>query len=465
LLEIFDFYRNDHYNDCPVWEWHVLVHVCQRWRQIVFASPHRLNLQILCTHGTPFRKNIGIWPTFPIVLNFYCTRLLTPNDEDNAITALKHPDRVSFVNLRVTSSQLGKVARVMQKPFPVLKRLYIDLYGEDAPVLPGGFLGQSAPCLQEIALAGIAFPALPALLLSASHLVSLELHSVPPTGYISPEAMVACLAALPRLDSFTLEFMSPTPRPDQIRPPPGARTVLPALTFFHFHGATEYLEDLVAKTDSPRLDRIIIVFLDDPDFRDLDDFQAAQLSKFIDRSVGPELTPSRRAHVSFDNDHFAFTLYRHANGPGWDRRSVETTIACEWIDWPGHVPYMAEVLSHFSATLSTVIHLELIVEFKEDCQLEGTESVKWLLLFRQFPAVQILFVSWALAEGVALALEDITGEMVAKVLPSLDLICLRGQTASSIKKFVAARRLSDRPVTVVDTRKEFDDRLESYVSK
>jgi hypothetical protein len=51
---------------------------------------------------------------------------------------------------------------------------------------------------------------------------------------------------------------------------------------------------------------------------------------------------------------------------------------------------------------------------------------------------------------VALALEDIAGEIVAEALPSLDLVCLAGQLASSIEKFVAARKLSGQPVTVVN---------------
>ncbi|KAH9056310.1 hypothetical protein EDB87DRAFT_1260555 [Lactarius vividus] len=66
LVEIFDFCRKDH-DQCPsspVWKWHILVHVCRRWRQITFASPRRLNLQILCIDGTPVRKNLGIWPDY-----------------------------------------------------------------------------------------------------------------------------------------------------------------------------------------------------------------------------------------------------------------------------------------------------------------------------------------------------------------------------------------------------------------
>jgi hypothetical protein len=57
LLEIFDFcqkHRVSRYAAIPeaVWDWHILVHVCQRWRQVVFASPLRLNLRILCTRNS-----------------------------------------------------------------------------------------------------------------------------------------------------------------------------------------------------------------------------------------------------------------------------------------------------------------------------------------------------------------------------------------------------------------------------
>jgi hypothetical protein len=67
LLEIFVFYRD---GDCYrlVWQWHILLHVCQRWRQVVFASPLHLDLRVFCTDGTPVRKNLGIWPPFPIML-------------------------------------------------------------------------------------------------------------------------------------------------------------------------------------------------------------------------------------------------------------------------------------------------------------------------------------------------------------------------------------------------------------
>jgi hypothetical protein len=47
---MFDFYVDEDgetKEDVEVWQ--VLVHVCRRWRSIVFGSPRRLNLQLFCT--------------------------------------------------------------------------------------------------------------------------------------------------------------------------------------------------------------------------------------------------------------------------------------------------------------------------------------------------------------------------------------------------------------------------------
>jgi len=433
--------------------------VCRGWRQIIFESPHRLNLQILCTYGTPVRKDLGIWPAFPIVIHYgYPGDGVGPNDEDNVIAALEHPDRVCFLWVAITSSLLGKIATAMQEPFPVLTRLDIEVKDGKASVLPAEFLGGSAPCLRAIYLQGIPFPAIPMLLLSASDLVVLSLRNIPPTGYVSPEAMVACLAALPKLETLIIMFQSATPRRNQIRPPPVAHTVLPALAEVDFTGASEYLEDLVFRIDSPQLDGISIYYSDQ--FVDL---QAAQVSEFIGRSLGPKLTLVRHAEVTFYDGAVAFELCRHEIRPTPDWRPATTMIPYDGID--GQVSQIAQVLSQYSATFSNVIHLELKVGPEEDHELEGMDDVEWLHLFHQFSTVQTLYVSWDLAGNVALALEDVTGEMVAEVFLFLDYIFLEDQPASSIEEFVAARRLSDRPVTVVKTYKEFAERVESYVSK
>ena len=68
--------------------------------------------------------------------------------------------------------------------------------------LPDWLLGGSAPRLRLFQLNSIS---LPALLLSATHLVHLRLHGISSSGYISPKEMVTCLSTLAGLESLLLE--------------------------------------------------------------------------------------------------------------------------------------------------------------------------------------------------------------------------------------------------------------------
>ena len=108
------------------------------------------------------------------------------------------------------------------------------------PVIPSGFLGGSAPCLQLLRLDGVAFPSLPILLPSTSDLVDHYLGNIPQGGYISPEAMAACLAGLAKLQSLFIEFRPFTSFPGQSSTPPVTRALFPALMSFDFQGASEY---------------------------------------------------------------------------------------------------------------------------------------------------------------------------------------------------------------------------------
>ena len=117
------------------------------------------------------------------------------------------------------------------------------------------------------------------------------------------------------------------------------------------------------------------------------------------------------------------------------------------------------------ARLPNAVHLKLEVHHAEDRQLEGTDDVEWEHLLHQFSTLQTLHVSHELAGRVALALEDIVRETGAVALPYLVLIYLADQPASSVEKFVASRRLSNHPVTVVETNMELDEQRESHLSK
>ena len=73
LLEIFDSCRIRKrkylygHQMASILDWK-LVHVCQRWRDLIFASSSRLDLELFCSCGTPVGKDLGRWPGFPIVM-------------------------------------------------------------------------------------------------------------------------------------------------------------------------------------------------------------------------------------------------------------------------------------------------------------------------------------------------------------------------------------------------------------
>jgi hypothetical protein len=469
LLEIFYFYQefyriNPQVIDpryrgpvMPLCEWRQLMHVCRRWRQIIFDSPRRLNLQILCTHGNQFKKSLGIWPDFPIAIDDHARVGPTGHiEEDDIIAALEHPDRVCHIAIEVPGSIVEKMATMLRKPFPVLKCL--DICPWDDIDFPGEFLGGSAPCLEVISLSHISFLGFPTLLLSAKNLVKLTLWGVPPTGYISPDAMVACLAKLPGLTDLCLSFKSAPVRLGRIHAPPPKRTVLPALT--HFRCSTsEYLEDLVAQIDCPELENILASYSDS-----VHAIQVAQLSKFINRSVGPEISPfttPTKVDLTSGNT-IIINMYRRPNvlkGDDWN----PAKITISYSGTTRRVSHIAHVLNRFSVILSTVAYLSLVSEHF-DFRFMATDNVGWLHLLHPFSAVQTLHVSPELAGHVARTLEDIPAERAIEVLPSVRLIYLEQHwPASSLEKFVAARRLSDQPVTVVNDKKEFDEILQSFV--
>jgi hypothetical protein len=451
LLEIFDSFRKGHNPDnspfIPVWLWHILVQVCQRWRQLVFASPRRLDLQLLCTNGTPVLENLHFWPPLPIAIHYPYHRLCTPYDEENIFALLNQPSHIRHIGLTLSGPQLSAVVTAMQRPFPALTHLILQWTDERPPALPSGFLGGSAPCLQHMHLDGIVFPALFTFFSSTSDLVDLVLRDIP---QISPEAMVAYLAVLPRLKVLDIGFQLTSFDSDQIPPPSATRRLLPSLASFHFKGDHGYLEDLVARIDSPQLNQINVKYS-----CQLSRIQVAQLFQFINRSEQPRIGQITHADVNFLSFLVTFEMYPYlGRRPGCP---VSGVIHGQRT-W-SQVSEITHVFSQPSAMHSRVAHLKLHRSQAD----AGCSPDEWLHLFCQFSTIRTLHVSRMFSGHVAFVLEAVTEEMAAEVFPVLDFIYLDGQPVSCVEKFLAARQISSHPVTIIDTEAEFDERVRSYI--
>ena len=441
LLEVFDRYLEQWNNTC---KWITLVHVCRRWRHIVFGSPRRLDLCLLCPYGTPVRRSLGCWPPLPIAIKYWANlefKPPSPEDEDNLIAALEHPDRVREIQLAVTSPLLEKVNEQMQVRFPALTSLSLWVDQGAAPTLSTAFLTGYATRLRNISLVGIPFPRLPELLVSTTDLVSLRLLDVPCAGYISPDVIATCLSMLPQLEVLCIDFHSPP----SCRYSQGqghariTRDFLPSLTRFNFRGTSEYLEDLVARIDAPSLSQVNITF-----FNQLI-FNVPHLSRFIGQIEG--LKSARMAEVeSSPGNGVSITITIDPNHPpSYFGYILTLRVTCTDLDW--QMSAMAQICHQAISFLSNVAHLEI----RADCIRieEDMDPIAWLEFFHSFPSVGMLRISGELGPHVAPALEGVDEETTREVLPELCVLMFEcAQKSAPVEHFFATRKLSSRPVNV-----------------
>ena len=405
----------------------------------MFASSRHLHLELLCTHGTPVEEDLGYLPAFPIVISFLDHFLY--GDEDDLITALEHRDRVRVVEIKVPRSLFEELATAMQEPLPALTHLRLESYKfVEMPTLPDTFLGGSAPLLETISIAGIPFPAAPTLLSSARNLVEVDLCEMPQSGYIPPEAMVASLAALPKLKHLTVGFEGGMSYHDRIRLPSITRIVLPALIRFFFDGLFEYFEDFVAQIDAPQLNCLHIEYLDQDEGTD---YQIPQLCKFVDRSEILKLSRCRRADV-FIEPYIGIIELSDRGQPF--RLSIQEDA-------------MGQVVNQLSSLLSNVDRLFISSASGWGGEANIGDGIRWLEVFRPFTAVKALSIANELSYHIPLALNSVTDERAAEVLPVLKLLCLENESMTSMKKLVAARQNVGCPVTFINKEREFKERL------
>ncbi|KAH9956561.1 hypothetical protein BGW80DRAFT_1257641 [Lactifluus volemus] len=443
LLKIFDFCRvaaadrdlDDARAILGRWSkiWHKLVHVCQRWRNVVFSSPLRLNLRLYCSDRISVREVLDVWPPLLIEIS---ARNLT----DDIIATLEHYDRISKLSLWLSSSECERLATVMRQPFPALTNFRLG-FQEGSRQIPMLLLGESAPCLRSLFLSGVAFPTLPQLLLSCNHLSRLELQEIPNLGYISPEAMATGLSALPKLTSLEIEFK--TESTTTLRSLPLTRAILPALTEFRFRGVSEYLEDLLARIDVPQLEYLSVWF-----------FQQEVFNTRQVISHSRALGPFHCATVTFGQ------FSTHINLRQSEGKCPQNVLELGFIERaPGQqvsVSSIAQICTQLSPLLSSVtkLHIESIEASEGDDVGDLMDNPDLLLLlFHQFAAVRTLHLSGQILPILVSFLGRLTGESVIGVLPELQNLYLRDNVLrcfegpQALEKFIAACRDSDHPVT------------------
>ena len=419
--------------------WQSLVHVCRRWRCLVFGSPRRLNLRLCCIPRTCSRQPLDIWPALPLFIRGD----LSDESVDNVIADLEHSDRICQIKLVWCSSyvlieKLERFWTAMQVPFPELAFLYLS--GSHVN-LPDSFLRGTAPRLRSLYLIGVPFPGIPKLLLSCTHLVHLHLKYIPYSGYISPEVMATCLSMLTSLESLQLELESrsscrSSPDQESQHSPSPIRFILPALLSFSFGGVNEYSEDLLSRIDTPRLYQLSITF-----FWEIR-FDTTELNQFISRT--PIFGPYDEARLMVEKCSGLIRLQSH-HEPS-DNGMVEIKIRSPMSN--RELSSLARIctasLRHLLTMETLYIHEDFYSKssFKDDIG-----NTFWLNILLAFTTVKYLYLSKASALCIAPVLQELT------MLPTLQSIFLEGFQPSEpvhdgIRQFISARQLIDRPIAI-----------------
>ena len=381
-------------------------------------------------------------PPLPLVLGYFTKgRNLTTEDEEGIILALKHRDRVRRV--RFGNSVKQKLFVDIDEEYPHLEYLYITRPTEGNSTISRFPDTSQAPHLRNLTLCGFALPVGSRLLTAAVGLVSLHLAMVHPSTYFHPNTLIQWISLMPHLEALKIYFTSSIPNRDVerqlTRAPNIAPITLPNLRHINFRGVSSYLEALVHRITTPRLEELHIGFYNQLSF------SVPRLLEFIDAAE----------NIRFDNAVLAFSDKTMGAGfyPHGETKNcpLGIRVLCWHLDW--QVSSATQIYNSLSQMFSAVEYLELRHKVHSESSEEHNEvdRTEWRELLRPCSNVKTLRIEKGLVKDLSRCLELEDGELPLELLPELRKLTYFGNsdTGDSFTSFIDTRRNAGRPVTLV----------------
>ena len=428
--------------------WYALSHVCRRWRNIILGSATHLGLSLLCTYGTPVAEMLEHSLPLPLVVGYFMKdRELTPADEEGIILALKQRDRIRRVRLYSAGTILQKLIMAMDEEYPILEYLCINPPPNDNSIIlkfPGTL---QAPHLRHLRLEGYALPMGYPLLTTVVGLVTLHLVMVHASTYFHLNTLLRWISLMPHLETLKILFKLSIPNHEVerklIHAPIVAPITLPNLHVFHFRGVSTYLEALVHRITTPRLEKLKIEF-----FNQLT-FSVPRLMQFI---IAAENFRLGNAVLTFSDELVSAGVYPHGISFGaTNEYALSIVVKSCHLDW--QASSMAQISNSLTQIFSAVEHLYLQHDVHSDLS-EAHNDVdhnEWRKLLRPFSNLKFLRIHRGLVKDLSRCLELEDGGLPLELLPELQEITFyeSGDIGDAFTSFVDTRRNAGRPVTLV----------------
>ena len=438
LLTIFHYYL-----DASPRIWLKLVHICRRWRRIVFKSQRSLYLQLFCTPGTPVLKTLSVWPALPIVVEYGgspTSDLPVPKDDyDNVVAALKHSNRVSSISLTVTKPLLEKFPAIW-KPFSELENLVL-MCSNDVPLtLSSTFRWGSR--LHTLHLTRVTIPPLLQLLFLSTGLVDLQLHEIPEVGHIYPETFANALSRMSHLRILSLHVLSTAVpyylyyvgKPRQ----PRERVTLLALRKLKYRGTSMYLDSLAARIDAPRLSNIDITLSSHPP-----PVERPQLGQFISRISMQK--SYRRADILFSENTISISFTQPES-----TTCLELKVACK--SFSRQLAHITWICNSLSPVLFGIEHLRVCATRPKSGYDYSHHGDHWQNVLSLFRSTKWAYVTRGLSTYILIALQPPSQQRPRhRLLPALHKLCIQEPEPSwqkAVESFIHSRLLSGHIIAV-----------------
>jgi hypothetical protein len=416
--------------DRELW-WYKLAHVCQRWRNLIFGSASYLGLCLVCTFGMPIADMLAHSPPFPLVID-YIDDIHDPTaeDEEGITLALEQRDRVRRIRLGIPNLQ--KLIITMDGDYPVLEYLILSPSDDEVTALMFPDTLQ-APRLRQLALIHFAIPIGSQLLTTAVGIVALGLFWTHP----STDFQFQWISFMPQLETLTIFFESPAPERQLMYMPNTTHVTLPNLRTFIFQGDSDYMEAVLHRITTPRLEKFGIQF-----FNQLT-FSVPRLIQFLNT------TENRfdSSEIKFSGDEVHMRVYREEG----ETCTVSISVFCWHLDL--QVSLVNQFFDSRSQISPAVEHLTLEHEKHSRSSEEHNQvdRAEWHKLLMSFNNVKTLHVDDGLVKKLSRSLRPEDGELPPELLPELQELTYPASddTDDAFTPFIDARRGAGRPVTLI----------------
>jgi hypothetical protein len=381
-------------------------------------------------------------PPLPLVIDYSdMDRDFTAEDEEGAILALRERDRVRRVRLEIPVPGLQKLIVAIDEEYPILEYLVImHIIKDDSTIFKFPETLQ-APHLRHLALFGFALPVGSRLLTTATGLITLSLVMGDPSTYFHPNTLLQWLPTMPQLETLVINFIFAVPSRDVERQlthaPIMTPVVLPNLHWFWFLGVSTYLEALVHRITTPRLEKLEIDF-----FSQLT-FSAPRLLQVMNTTENLRFD---KAEFDFYTERVLVSVYPR----GAEMHAFSMNVFCWHLDW--QVSSIAQIFNSLGQMFSSVEHLTLGHKEHSRSSEEHNEvdRTEWRKFLQSFSNVKTLQIDKGLVGELSRCLELEDGELPLELLPELQELTYSGSgdTGDAFTSFVDARQNAGRPVTL-----------------